>query len=144
MTENASSARAAHDIRVAFSRLRRRLRENYGSGDLTPSQTSVLSRLDKDGEASVSDLAALEGIRHQSIATTVGVLVDRGLAARRPDPEDGRRQLIFVTDSGHAFLEERRRAGEGWLAQVLETRCTEAERRTLIEAAALLERVVRR
>ncbi|OXM42781.1 MarR family winged helix-turn-helix transcriptional regulator [Amycolatopsis alba] len=144
MTENASSARAAHDIRVAFSRLRRRLRENYGSGDLTPSQTSVLSRLDKDGEASVSDLAALEGIRHQSIATTVGVLVERGLAARRPDPEDGRRQLVFVTGSGRAFLEERRRAGEGWLAQVLQTQCTEAERRTLIEAAALLERVVRR
>ncbi|AUI57796.1 MarR family winged helix-turn-helix transcriptional regulator [Amycolatopsis sp. BJA-103] len=139
-----TAARAAHDIRVAFSRLRRRLRENYGSGDLTPSQTSVLSRLDKDGEASVSDLAALEGIRHQSIATTVGVLVERGLAARRPDPEDGRRQLIFVTDDGRAFLDERRRAGEGWLAQVLETQCTEAERRTLIEAAAVLERVVRR
>ncbi|MET9558547.1 MarR family transcriptional regulator [Streptomyces sp. NPDC006645] len=138
-----SAVRAARDVRVVFSRLRRRMRESYDPGDLTPSQTSVLSRLDKDGEASVSDLAAAERVRHQSVAATVGVLEDRGLVSRRPDPQDGRRQLIFVTDSGHAFLEDRRRAGEGWLTHALEDNCTEAERHTLIEAAALLERVTR-
>ncbi|WP_392749319.1 MarR family winged helix-turn-helix transcriptional regulator [Streptomyces sp. LN590] len=125
------------------SRLRRRMRETYGPGDLTPSQTSVLSRLDKDGEASVSDLAAAERVRHQSVAATAGVLVERGLVARRPDPEDGRRQLVFVTDSGHDFLEDRRRAGEGWLTRALEDKCTEEERRTLLKATALLERIVR-
>ncbi|MET8403564.1 MarR family transcriptional regulator [Streptomyces sp900116325] len=138
-----SAARAAREVRVVFSRLRRRMRETYDPGDLTPSQTSVLSRLDKDGEASVSDLAAAERVRHQSVAATVGVLVERGLVARRPDPEDGRRQLVFVTDSGHAFLEDRRRAGEGWLTRALEDQCTEEERRTLLEATALLERIVR-
>ncbi|MER7807584.1 MarR family transcriptional regulator [Streptomyces sp900116325] len=138
-----SAARAAREVRVVFSRLRRRMRETYDPGDLTPSQTSVLSRLDKDGEASVSDLAAAERVRHQSVAATVGVLVERGLVARRPDPEDGRRQLVFVTDSGHAFLEDRRRAGEGWLTRALEDQCTEEERRTLLQATALLERIVR-
>ncbi|MFF9315029.1 MarR family winged helix-turn-helix transcriptional regulator [Streptomyces sp. NPDC014748] len=138
-----SAARAAHEVRVVFSRLRRRLRETYDRGDLTPSQTSVLSRLDKDGEASVSDLAAAEGVRHQSVASIVGVLAERGLVARRPDPEDGRRQLVFVTDSGHTFLEDRRRAGEGWLARALEERCTPEERRLLLDAAAVLERIVR-
>ncbi|GAB1332902.1 MarR family winged helix-turn-helix transcriptional regulator [Streptomyces sennicomposti] len=138
-----SAARAAHDVRVVYSRLRRRLRETYDRGDLTPSQTSVLSRLDKDGEASVSDLAAAEGVRHQSVASIVGVLAERGLVARRPDPEDGRRQLVYVTDSGHTFLEDRRRAGEGWLARALEDRCTEEERRLLLDAAAVLERIVR-
>ncbi|MEU6123701.1 MarR family transcriptional regulator [Streptomyces sp. NPDC047123] len=138
-----SSARAAHDLRVAFSRLRRRMRETYDPGDLTPSQTSALSRLDKDGEASVSELAVAERVRHQSAATTVGVLAERGLVARRADPADGRRQLVHVTESGHTFLEERRRAGEGWLSGAVEAQCTEEERRTLIEAAALLERIVR-
>ncbi|MEV7128970.1 MarR family transcriptional regulator [Streptomyces sp. NPDC093260] len=138
-----SAARAAHDVRVVYSRLRRRLRETYDRGDLTPSQTSVLSRLDKDGEASVSDLAAAEGVRHQSVASIVGVLAERGLVARRPDPEDGRRQLVYVTDSGRTFLEDRRRAGEGWLARALEDRCTEEERRLLLDAAAVLERIVR-
>ncbi|MFJ4716374.1 MarR family winged helix-turn-helix transcriptional regulator [Streptomyces sp. NPDC088785] len=140
---SASAAQAAHEVRVVFSRLRRRLRETYSSGDLTPSQTAVLSRLDKDGKASVSDLAAAEGVRHQSVATIVGVLVERDLVDRRADPGDGRRQLVFVTDAGHAFLEDRRRAGEGWLARALESECTESERRTLLEAAALLEKVVR-
>ncbi|MEU2876781.1 MarR family transcriptional regulator [Streptomyces sp. NPDC007070] len=138
-----SAARAAHEVRVVYSRLRRRLRETYDRGDLTPSQTSVLSRLDKDGEASVSDLAAAEGVRHQSVASIVGVLAERGLVARRPDPEDGRRQLVFVTDSGHTFLEDRRRAGEGWLARALEEQCTPEERRLLLDAAGVLERIVR-
>ncbi|MFD4899414.1 MarR family winged helix-turn-helix transcriptional regulator [Streptomyces sp. NPDC057699] len=138
-----SAARAAREVRVVYSRLRRRLRETYDRGELTPSQTSVLSRLDKDGEASVSDLAAAERVRHQSVATIAGALEERGLVARRPDPKDGRRQLVFVTESGHAFLEDRRRAGEGWLASALEEQCTEEERRMLLEATAVLERIVR-
>ncbi|NED13956.1 MarR family winged helix-turn-helix transcriptional regulator [Streptomyces sp. SID9124] len=147
MTENGhavseTAAHAAHEVRVVYSRLRRRLRETYDRADLTPSQTSVLSRLDKDGEASVVDLAAAEGVRHQSVASTVGALVERGLAGRRRDPEDGRRQLVYVTDTGHAFLEERRSAGEGWLARALEEQCTEEERQALLAATAVLERIV--
>jgi DNA-binding MarR family transcriptional regulator len=138
-----SAVRAAREIRVAFSRLQRRMRETYDPGDLTPSQTSVLRRLDKDGEASVSDLATAERVRHQSVAATVAVLEERGLVSRRPDPGDGRRALVFVTESGHAFLADRRRAKEGWLTRALEDHCTETERHTLLQAAALLERIVR-
>jgi len=138
-----TAARAAREVRVVFSRLRRRMRETYDPGDLTPSQTSVLSRLDKDGEASVSDLAVVERVRHQSVAATVNVLVERGLVSRRPDPADGRRQLVFVTASGHDFLEDRRRAGESWLTRAMEDQCTEDERRTLLAATALLERIIR-
>jgi DNA-binding MarR family transcriptional regulator len=119
------------------------MRETYAPDDLTPSQTAVLSRLDKDGEASVSDLAAAEHVRHQSIATTVAALRGRGLVDRRQDPHDGRRQLVFVTDRGHDFLEDRRRTGEGWLTRALEDHCTEAERIALIEAAAVLERITK-
>jgi DNA-binding MarR family transcriptional regulator len=136
-----SAVRAAREVRVVFSRLRRRLRETYDTTELTPSQTSVLSRLDKDGDASVGDLAAAERVRHQSSASTVGILEQRGLVSRRPDPADGRRQLVSVTESGHTFLEDRRRAGEEWLTRVLEDKFTEAERRTIIDTMALLERL---
>ncbi|WP_190824596.1 hypothetical protein [Saccharopolyspora pogona] len=44
---------------MAVSRLRRRLKELTGEGDLTPAQASVLARLDKDGAASASELAML-------------------------------------------------------------------------------------
>lgn len=138
-----SAAHAAREVRVLYSRLRHRMRETYDPSDLTPSQSSILSRLDKDGEASVTDLASAERLRHQSVAATVGVLVERGLVSRRPDHTDGRRRLVFVTDSGHAFLEDRRRSGEGWLTRALEDQCTEEERRTILAATALLERIVR-
>src|SRR5437660_1273734 len=47
-----SATRAAREVRVVFSRLRRRLKEHYDTRELTPSQTSALSRLDKDAPPS--------------------------------------------------------------------------------------------
>ena len=91
-----SAVRAARDVRVVLSRVRRRLRTTYDTSDLTPSQLSVLSRLDKEGDASVSELAAAERVRHQSVAAAVAVLEERGLVTRRPDPDDGRRQVVTV------------------------------------------------
>ncbi len=137
----ASAVRAAREVRVVVGRLRRRLKETYDTGDLTPSQTSVLSRLDKDGPATASALATAERVRPQSVATILSALDERGLITRRPDPDDGRRQLISVSPAGREFLDDKRRAGEEWLARALQERFTESERHTLIEAMALLERL---
>ena len=126
-----------------IGRLRRRLRETYDTEGLTPSQTSVLSRLSKDGAASTSDLAAAEGVRHQSMAATLAVLDERGLIARRPDPVDGRRQLVSVSEAGQRFLDDKRRAGEEWLARSLQAHYTEKERQRLLEALTLLERLAK-
>jgi hypothetical protein len=52
-----SAGAAARDLRVVFSRLRRRLRDVAIDGDLTPSQTAVLIRLWKEGASSASALA---------------------------------------------------------------------------------------
>jgi DNA-binding MarR family transcriptional regulator len=138
-----SAARAARDLRVVVSRVRRRLKEVYDSGDLTPSQTSVLSRLDKDGSASASDLAAAERVRPQSMAATLAALDERGLIQRRADPGDGRRQVISLTDAGREFIDDSRQAREEWLSRAFQDRYTEAERRTLVEALALLDRLTR-
>ncbi|MES4907329.1 MarR family transcriptional regulator [Streptomyces sp. NPDC000395] len=138
---SASALRAAYEIRVVAGRLRRRLKETYDNEELTPTQTSVLSRLSKDGPASTSDLAAAERVRPQSMAATLGVLDERGLIQRRPDPDDGRRQLISLSESGTAYVDDKRRAGEGWLAKSLESGFTEEERQTIIEAMALLDRL---
>lgn len=145
MGENVSESavRAAHEVRVVFSRLRRRLKETYDTKGLTPSQTSALSRLSKDGPASASDLAAAERVRPQSMAATLAVLEERGLIGRRPDPGDGRRQIVSVTGAGQTFLADKRRAGEEWLARSLQEGCTEQERGTIVEAMALLDRLTR-
>ena len=136
-----SAARTATDLRVVVSRLRRRLKEVYDATELTPSQLSVLSRLGTEGAASASDLAVAERVRPQSVAATLAALGERGLVERRPDPDDGRRQLVSLTSSGRERLEKTRQERDEWLARALQDRFTEAERRTIGEALALLDRL---
>ncbi|NEA35302.1 MarR family transcriptional regulator [Streptomyces sp. SID13031] len=136
-----SAVQAASEVRVTFGRLRRRLRAVASTTDLTPSQESVVSRLDKSGAVSASDLAVAERVRPQSMAATVAVLVELGFVERTPDPDDGRRQLISLTPAGQKRLQGDRQVRQEWLARTLQEKCTEEQRQTIIEALALLEEV---
>lgn len=137
-----TSQQAALDVRIAFARLRRRLREvSTADGALTALQASVLARVGKGEATTASELARLEIVRPQSMAATLASLEAGGLISRAPDPADGRRQLITLTEAGRALeggiMDERRE----WLAARIEERLDESERQTLIAAAALLDRV---
>ncbi|WP_427924533.1 MarR family winged helix-turn-helix transcriptional regulator [Streptomyces sp. cg40] len=136
-----SAARSARDLRVVFSRLRRRIREVAADGDLTPSQESALTLVGKHGAATASALASAEGVRPQSMAATLAALDRHGLIRRGPDPEDGRRQLVTLTEAGRGRVEDNRQVREEWLARAFEDRYTEQERRTIIDALTLLERL---
>ncbi|MEU8516905.1 MarR family transcriptional regulator [Kitasatospora sp. NPDC048722] len=136
-----SAARAARELRTLLTRLRRALKEADDTTGLTPSQTSVLSRLVADGPASAAALAAAERVRPQSMAATLAVLVERGYVQRRPDPEDGRRLLVGLTGAARAMIADSRQAREEWLARALQDGYTEAERATVLEALALLDRL---
>ena len=145
MDEIAESAlRASADVRGVVGRLRRRLREVAADdgGGLSPSQMAVFNRLAKDGDSSASVLAAAEGVRPQSMAAILAALDAHGLIQRRPDPEDGRRQLITLSAVGRERAAGDRQARAEWLALRLHEDFTEPERQTLIAAAALLERLV--
>ncbi|MEU8813702.1 MarR family transcriptional regulator [Actinoplanes sp. NPDC048796] len=139
-----SAAHAATEVRVVFSRLRRRLREVAKLDELTPSQTSVLSRLDKGGPASSSALAAAEQVRPQSMAATIAAIEQAGLVTRTPDPADGRKQLISLSDLGRERIGVSRQAREEWMARALTDDFTEDERQTIIAALALLDRLADR
>lgn len=140
---SAESATAARELRVVVGRLRRRLRSLATADDLTPPQLSLLSHLDKDGDATASELATVEGIRGQSVAATVGALVADGLVERRADPDDGRRRILTITAAGRERLEGGRRTREEWLARAVEEHCSPEERRTLLAALELMDRVAR-
>jgi DNA-binding MarR family transcriptional regulator len=140
MTE-ASAVAASQAVRAVIGRLRRRIRTAGDPGELTFPQVSVLARLIPDAELTVSDLAAVEGVRHQSMAATVGALTALGLVEKHRDPADGRRLLIALTPAGHRRAEAGRQARGEWLAAELSARCTEQERETVIAAMAILERL---
>jgi len=136
-----SAVTAARELRVLFSRLRRRLRSLGVDDDLTPSQTAVLTRLWKEGASSASALAGAERVRPQSMATIVAALEQRGLIERTPDPEDGRRQVVSLTDEGRRRAESDRQVREEWLARAIQERYSERERRIILDALSLLERL---
>jgi DNA-binding MarR family transcriptional regulator len=145
MTANVTSeaTRAARDLRVVVGRLRRRLKEVGSSLDLTPSQTSVLSRIANAGPIPASELAAAERIRPQSMAASLAVIEERGMIRRDPDPADGRRQLISLTTETREVIEGDRQVREEWLASAMQDRYSSAELKVVIEALGLLERLTK-
>ncbi|MFF8729319.1 MarR family winged helix-turn-helix transcriptional regulator [Streptomyces sp. NPDC015171] len=138
-----SAVRASREVRAVISRLRRRILSASEVEDITLSQASLLARLSDRGSVTASELAAAEGVRHQSITATVASLAALGLVERSPDPGDGRRLLITLTPEGGRRVEEGRQARTEWLAGQLQDRCTEDERQAVIAAMTVLERLTR-
>ncbi len=52
-----------------------------------------------------NEIAAQSGQPKNSISRAVQALQSRGLIARQPDPEDGRRRPLVATDEGRALYE---------------------------------------
>ncbi|MFB9238181.1 MarR family winged helix-turn-helix transcriptional regulator [Plantactinospora siamensis] len=132
---------AARDLVVLFRRLRGRMRDISTNG-LTPSQASVLLRLDKDGASSTTLLATAEGVRPQSMTATLNGLRERGLIERHPDPEDGRRTVITLSEAGRAQVGDDRRGRRDWLAQTLEERLTPEQLALVNTALALVSEAI--
>jgi DNA-binding MarR family transcriptional regulator len=138
MTKKTDTARVASELRVVLGQLIRRLRAEHR---FPLSQGAVLGRLDREGPQSVSDLAAAERVRPQSMAQTVSDLEADGLVQRTPDPEDGRRALVSLTGQGDDALHEDRRHRVGWLAQAIDEDLSAEEQAVLRDAVELLRRL---
>jgi DNA-binding MarR family transcriptional regulator len=85
--------------------------------------------------------AGKQAVSHRAIGAILAVLQARGFIQRSPDPTDGRRQLISLTDAGVGQAENHIGAREEWLARVLQDGLTEDERRAVRHAMALLDRL---
>jgi DNA-binding MarR family transcriptional regulator len=141
MPTSTDSPLVASELRDVLAQLLRRLRTQNG---LPLMHGTVLGRLDRCGPKGVSDLAAAERVRPQSMAQTVGELEADELVARRPDPEDKRRALVELTEKGREVLNADRRRRDGWLARALEEDFSPDEQVVLNNAVELLRRLAER
>jgi DNA-binding MarR family transcriptional regulator len=138
----ARAAAVAQELRALLGKLKRRLRDQAHVGDLTPSQVSVLLRLEKDGPATASTLARAEGMRPQSIGPVIAALEAAGLVSGAPDPTDGRQTILSLTDACRKLAQEGRAARQDWLFRTIQTRLSPREQEDLAAAVELLKRLV--
>ena len=141
---DSSEGALAGELRVLSGKLKRRLREQaeLRDGDLTWSQVSVLSRLDREGPATVTSLARAEVMRSQSMGVIVAALEAAGLVQGTPDPNDGRQTLLSLTEACRERVKAGRAAREDWLCRVIRAKLSPVEQRQLADALKLLERIV--
>jgi len=132
----------ATDIRAVHRLLKMRVREHGGGKSLTPSQVSVLVRLERDGSATVSSLARAEGMRQQSMSEIVAPLQAAGLLRSEPDPNDGRQTLISLTPKCVKWIQEGRAASHDWLTGTISQKLTVDEQEKLQKALKLLRRLL--
>ena len=141
MTREPDVSDVAVALRDSIGLLLRRMRQQRPDGALTLPESAAMTRLNRGGPTTSSALAKLEQISPQSMGATLAGLEARGLVARHPDPEDGRRVVLSVTEAGQQILLDKRNARTDQLAQALSAGFTADEIRQLAVAAPLLERL---
>jgi DNA-binding MarR family transcriptional regulator len=141
MTEDPLAREVASALYVSFGLLRRRLRQAPVQGELTLPEISALARLDLAGSATPGALARTEQISPQAMGATLGALEERGLVERHPDPTDGRRAVMSLTEAGRQVLRSKRDARTEQLATALSAGFTRSELEVLRAAAPLIERL---
>ena len=134
-------ARNAGELRVRMARLTRRLRQEDRGHALTMSQLTALGRLDRLGAATLSELAAGERVRPQSMARTIDALETTGMVRRAPHPTDRRQNVIRLTGHGRTVIAENRLRRDAWLARAMAAALSPEERDLLIRAGGLMERL---
>jgi DNA-binding MarR family transcriptional regulator len=148
MKKHQGDPKAAHalavagELRVVLGKLKRRLREEANSGDFTLPQMSVLSRLEREGPATVTTLARAEGVRPQSMGATVSALEVAGFVSGAPDPTDGRQTILSLTTACREWIKASRAAREDWLFRAIRTKLTPEEQEQLALTVELLNRLV--
>ncbi|GAB2989198.1 MarR family transcriptional regulator [Amycolatopsis acidiphila] len=134
-------AELARDVREGVGRLNWRMRAERDRNGPSPLELAVLSRLYRAGTQTPTEVSEGEKIQPQSLTRVLAKLEREGLVARRPDPADGRRALLDVTEQGLSTLRAYSVQRERWLAAAMAEALTETERELLRLAAKVMARL---
>jgi DNA-binding MarR family transcriptional regulator len=130
---------AATSLRVTIARIYRALRISATS-TITPSQVSVLFRIEHSEPVRMGVLAHLERITPASLSKIVDSLEALELVDREPDPLDGRVTLLTVSSTGRELIRSQRTASTMALEEAL-AELTAADRDVLLQSLPALEKL---
>ena len=100
-------------------------------------QARLLSTIEAEGRARISDLAALDHCSQPTMTTQVRRLEDAGLVSRTVDPHDARAVLISITPQGIATLAQVRADRGSAIDPVLDA-LDSSDRETLAAAIEIM------
>ncbi|GAA4169046.1 MarR family winged helix-turn-helix transcriptional regulator [Gryllotalpicola koreensis] len=121
--------------------LRRAMRSGRQIGELPPRHEAALAWLRRKRQLTTAELARFEQITPQSMGAVVADLVERGWVVKSKDPEDGRRELLTLTDAGAATVNQTDEARHADLVRLLATKLTADERDLVARGLTLLMKI---
>lgn len=127
-------------LRSSVLILARRMRNQTSGGELSATEFSTLGRIRRDGPQTPGVLAKCEHVQPPSMTRVVERLEKAGYLRREPHPDDGRQQLISITDAGLTFVEQTRRQRSRWLSAQLD-QLTDDEKIAIEAALPALRRL---
>jgi DNA-binding MarR family transcriptional regulator len=135
-----AEAELASRLRMAVTRLHRRLRQQ-AAGGLTPSQASALVGVERLGSPTLGALAARESVQPPTMTKIVAALEELGYVTRVSDPADRRVARVTITPAGAETLRTVRSLKTAFLADRVQ-RLAPGDRAALDKLTDLLERLV--
>lgn len=106
-------------------------------GNLKRGDIAVLRTLSEHGDVRPGCIAETLGVGPSVVSRQLTALVDEGLVIRRPDPDDGRAELISLTASGAHRLQ---RIRDAYVAG-MRAQFTDWDDARVEQAAALLDEI---
>jgi DNA-binding MarR family transcriptional regulator len=129
------------DFTQSVGLLVRRVRAAAASHEVSLTESAVMARLSREGAATTAELARAEGMKPQSMGTTIAALEEMGMVERNPHPSDGRQINIQLTAKGAAVRESFKNAKRTWLAQAI-AQLDKQDQSTLFAAGEIIRRLV--
>lgn len=142
MVNQVTSREAFEEFAGGLFRLTRTLRSTSHlwvqmPGNLKRTDVTILRILDEKGDVRPGCIAEQLGVGPSVVSRQLVSLTEEGLVVRRPDPHDGRAELVSLTESGRSRLSAVR---EIFVAGMRE-QFTDWDDTKVLEAAALLEEI---
>lgn len=140
MSEQSSVNELGAELRQLVAQLDRRYRSQRPSGELGGAALSILSRLQKIGPQTITELSTHAGVTVGSMSQPVSRLAELGYVVRTPDAHDGRKFLLSATPPGREVAATVRARLENWFDQQL-TELEASERAQLNAVLPILRKL---